>query len=130
MGGGTSLIAAGEGAVQAVGLVLVDIAPRIESEGVQNIQAFMRRNPDGFASLDEVANAIAGYQPHRPRPTHLQGLAKNVSLGADNRFHWHWDPRFLQGHRDLARRRARLEACARALTFPPRCWSRAPSRTC
>jgi len=118
MGGGTSLVAAGEHAVETTALVLVDIAPRIEPEGVEHIQAFMRRNPDGFASLDEVADAIAGYQPHRPRPANLQGLAKNVRLGADGRFHWHWDPRFLQGHRDLARRQARLEACARALAVP------------
>ena len=118
MGGGTSLVAAGEHAVDALALVLVDIAPRIEPEGVQNIQAFMRRNPDGFGSLDEVAEAIASYQPHRTRPQSLQGLAKNVRLGVDGRYHWHWDPRFLQGHRDLAQRQTRLESCARALDVP------------
>lgn len=118
MGGGTSLVAAGESLVDAAALVLVDIAPRIEPEGVQNIQAFMLRNPDGFESLEEVADAIASYQPHRERPTHLQGLTKNVRLGADGRYRWHWDPRFLLGHRDLAMRQARLEGCARALKVP------------
>lgn len=118
MGGGTSLVAAGEHTVDATALVLVDIAPRIEPAGIQNITAFMTRNPDGFASLEEVADAIASYQPHRERPTHLQGLAKNVRLGEDGRYHWHWDPRFRQGHRDLAQRQTRLEACARALTMP------------
>jgi len=93
-------------------------APRIEPEGVKNIKAFMFRNPEGFGSLEEVADAIASYQPHRERPTHLQGLAKNVRLGADGRYRWHWDPRFLQGHRDLALRQVRLEACARALKVP------------
>ncbi|WP_371437543.1 alpha/beta fold hydrolase [Polaromonas sp.] len=117
MGGGTSLVAAGEGAVETRALVLVDIAP-LEVEGVKNIQAFMFRNPDGFASLEEVADAIAAYQPHRERPTHLQGLAKNVRLGADDRYRWHWDPRFMQGHRDLEQRQGRLEACARALRVP------------
>lgn len=118
MGGGTSLVAAGEHLVDASALVLVDIAPRIEPEGVKNIQAFMFRNPQGFESLEEVADAIASYQPHRERPTHLQGLAKNVRLAPDGRYHWHWDPRFLQGHRDLALRQERLEACARALRVP------------
>lgn len=118
MGGGTSLVAAGEHVVDATALVLVDIAPRIEPEGVKNIQAFMFRNPDGFVSLEEVADAIASYQPHRERPTHLQGLAKNVRVGADGRYRWHWDPRFLEGHRDLELRQARLEACARALKVP------------
>lgn len=51
MGGGTSLVAAGENLVNASALVLVDIAPRIEPEGVKNIQAFMFRNPEGFGSL-------------------------------------------------------------------------------
>lgn len=118
MGGGTSLVAAGEHHVDAAALVLVDIAPRIEPAGIDNITAFMTRNPDGFESLEEVADAIASYQPHRVRPTHLQGLGKNVRLGADGRYHWHWDPRFRQGHRDLAQRQARLEACARRLAIP------------
>ncbi|VTU46590.1 Non-haem bromoperoxidase BPO-A2 (plasmid) [Variovorax sp. SRS16] len=118
MGGGTSLVAAGEHFVDARALVLVDIAPRIEAAGVQNINAFMSRNPEGFDSLEQVADAIASYQPHRERPTHLQGLAKNVRLGADGKYHWHWDPRFRQGHRDLKLRQTRLEACARALKVP------------
>jgi non-heme chloroperoxidase len=78
----------------------------------------MSRNPEGFDSLEQVADAIASYQPHRERPTHLQGLAKNVRLGADGKYHWHWDPRFRQGHRDLELRQKRLEACARALKVP------------
>lgn len=118
MGGGTSLVAAGEQVVDATALVLVDIAHRIELAGVQKINAFMSRNPDGFASLEEVADAIASYQPHRVRPTNLQGLAKNIRLGGDGRYHWHWDPRFLEGHRDLEARQLRLEACLRALRVP------------
>jgi non-heme chloroperoxidase len=39
MGGGTSLVAIGEDHVDATALVLVDIAPRIETEGVAKIQA-------------------------------------------------------------------------------------------
>lgn len=118
MGGGTSLVAAGEHYVDATALVLVDIAPRIEEEGVRKIMAFMARDPDGFNSLEEVADAIASYQPHRERPTHLQGLAKNVRLGADGKYHWHWDPRIRRTHTDIGLRQARLEGCARGLTVP------------
>ena len=74
--------------------VLVDIAPRVEPAGVDHIQAFMRLKPEGFASLEEVAQAIGTYQPHRRRPPKLDGLAKNLRLGADGRYHWHWDPRY------------------------------------
>ncbi len=118
MGGGVSLVALGEGHVDATALVLVDIAPRIERAGTAKIQAFMSQKPEGFASLEEVAEAIASYQPHRKRPTSLDGLAKNVRLGEDGRYRWHWDPKFRAGSRDLAKREARLEACARNLTLP------------
>ena len=118
MGGGTSLVAVGEGHVDADALVLVDIAPRIERDGAAKIGAFMAQKPDGFDSLEEVADAIASYQPHRRRPKTLDGLAKNVRLGDDGRYHWHWDPRFRQGERDLDRRQARLEACAASLALP------------
>jgi non-heme chloroperoxidase len=118
MGGGTSLVAVGEDRVDATALVLVDIAPRIEPVGVAKIQAFMAQKPEGFASLDEVADAIASYQPHRQRPKNLEGLGKNVRIGDDGRYRWHWDPRFRQGARNIEQRQARLEACARNLTLP------------
>lgn len=118
MGGGTSLTAVGEDHVDATALVLVDIGPRIEPEGVGKIAAFMNQKPEGFDSLQEVADAIANYQPQRTRPRNLDGLAKNVRLGSDGKYHWHWDPQFRAGRFDLAKRQARLEACARALTLP------------
>ncbi len=118
MGGGTSLVAVGEDHIDATALVIVDIAPRVEREGVGKILAFMTRKPEGFDSLEEVADAIASYQPHRKRPKTLEGLAKNVRLGADGKYHWHWDPRFRANRYDLEKRRERLEACARALTLP------------
>ncbi|MEO8751961.1 MAG: alpha/beta hydrolase [Casimicrobiaceae bacterium] len=118
MGGGTSLVAIGEDHVDATALVLVDIAPRIEPEGVSKIQAFMNQRPEGFDSLQEVADAIANYQPHRERPRSLDGLAKNVRLGADGKYRWHWDPRMRLGRVDASLRQARFEACARRLTLP------------
>ncbi|MDA1075467.1 MAG: alpha/beta hydrolase [Proteobacteria bacterium] len=118
MGGGVSLVAVGEDHIDATALVLVDIAPRIEKEGTDKIQAFMSQKPDGFESLEEVADAIASYQPHRKRPSDLSGLGKNVRLGDDGRFHWHWDPQFRTGHRDIDKRQARLEACANQLKLP------------
>lgn len=118
MGGGTSLVAVGEGHVDATALIMVDIAPRIEPEGVDKIQAFMAQKPEGFDSLEEVAQAISNYQPQRARPKNLDGLAKNVRLGADGKYHWHWDPRIRAGKRDLERRQQRLEECARRLTLP------------
>jgi pimeloyl-ACP methyl ester carboxylesterase len=118
MGGGTSLVAVGEEHVDATALVMVDVAPRLEPEGVAKIQAFMHQKPEGFDSLEDVADAIANYQPHRKRPKNLAGLAKNVRLGANGKYRWHWDPRFRPARHDMAKRHIRLVACARNLTLP------------
>jgi non-heme chloroperoxidase len=118
MGGGTSLTAVGEGRVDAIALVLVDTAPRIEISGVRRIRDFMGQAPDGFSSLDEVADAIANYQPHRKRPRTLDGLAKNVRLWPDGRYRWHWDPEFMQRKRSIADRVPRQEEAARNVRCP------------
>ena len=77
--------------------MLVDIIPEMESAGSHRISEFMSaRAHDGFASLDEVADAVAAYNPHRPRPANLDGLRKNVRE-RDGRWYWHWDPAFAGG---------------------------------
>jgi pimeloyl-ACP methyl ester carboxylesterase len=110
MGGGVSLIAVGESHLAASALVLVDMAPRMEPEGRRRIQEFMAQKPEGFDSLQEVADAIANYQPHRPRPSTLDGLAKNVRLGSDGKYHWHWDPARRRLRGDQTAHRERLHA--------------------
>lgn len=118
MGGATSLVAAGEGLVDAAALVVVDTAPVVEAEGLGRIHAFMTARPEGFDTLDEVAEAISRYQPQRNRPANLDGLAKNVRLGPDGKFRWHWDPRFRAGPRYPETRRRRMEAAALRLCLP------------
>jgi pimeloyl-ACP methyl ester carboxylesterase len=118
LGGGTSLVAAGEDIVDATALVLVDIAPRIEEGGVDHIQAFMRQSPDGFDSLEDVADAIASYQPHRTRPSNLRGLRKNVRLAPNGKYRWHWDPQIHPTKFELAARQQRMEVCAANLDLP------------
>ncbi len=125
LGGLSSLVAIAEapaGTTVASGLVLVDVAPRLEEKGISRIGEFMLGNLDGFASLDEVADAVAAYNPHRPRPSDLSGLRKNVRLRDDGRWYWHWDPRFLLGGRTdeprSLRNEGRLDDAARALTVP------------
>ncbi len=96
MGGITSLVAIGESSAPlARAMVLVDVGPKIERKGVEHIRNFMRANPDGFATLDEVADAVAAYNPSRPRPKDPSGLMKNLRRGDDGRLYWHWDPRLI-----------------------------------
>lgn len=76
-------------------LVLVDIVPRPARAGVRKVTKFMQSNLHGFANLDEVADAVAAYNPNRRRPDDVAGLLKNVRLREDGRYYWHWDPRIL-----------------------------------
>lgn len=83
-------------------LVMVDITPRMDLDGVMKVQGFMgARLDEGFGSLDEAADAIAAYLPHRKRPKSLAGLAKNLRLSPDGRYRWHWDPAFMTGARNI-----------------------------
>jgi pimeloyl-ACP methyl ester carboxylesterase len=128
LGGVASLAAIGEHPNDDVAraLVLVDVAPRIEEKGRLRIGAFMAEHmTDGFGSLDEVADAIQRYNPHRPRPTDLRGLQKNLRRRDNGRWFWHWDPAFIGGRMggpDETRSSLidpdRLQAAARALTLP------------
>lgn len=92
LGGATALKAATEG-LDPGAIVLVDIVPMMAPAGVARIMEFMNARPDGFADLEEAADAIAAYRPERPRPSDLSGLSKNLRLDEDGRYRWHWDPR-------------------------------------
>lgn len=124
LGGLTSLVAIGESPEPvASALVLVDVAPRVEVEGADRIRAFMRSGSAGFASIEEAADAIAAYIPNRPRPKDLSGLHKNLRFRDDGRWHWHWDPRFLDGSEGIDGQSGhidhrRLSAAARRLSLP------------
>jgi len=120
MGGATALTAQGEDPDLASALVLVDIVPRIEPEGVRRITGFMRGRPEGFASLEEVADAVAAYNPHRPRTANPDGLRKNVRQREDGRWYWHWDPAFLLAEDDPKRevRTERIVEAARNVRVP------------
>jgi non-heme chloroperoxidase len=97
LGGIASLLAQTEGADSiAAGLVLVDVTPRMEADGVDRILDFMRGGAAGFTSLEEAADTIAKYLPHRKRPSDLSGLAKNLRRGSQGRYYWHWDPQMLK----------------------------------
>ena len=80
------------------GLILVDIAPVTNRAGVNKIVTFMRSGVDGFDSLEDAAQAIAAYTPQRVRSVNLDGLHK-VLRERDGKWHWHWDPAFIQRER-------------------------------
>ena len=91
MGGGTALYGLTQ-TFRPRALVLVDIAPNSERAGIQRVRDFMASGLGGFASLEEAADAVAAYNPARPRPHDTSGLRRNLRLRGDGRWYWHWDP--------------------------------------
>lgn len=119
LGGMTGLAAVGEAREPvARALVLVDITPAYDTRGTDHIAAFMNANLDGFASIDEAAEAVARYNPNRPRPKRPEGLRRNLRE-RNGRLYWHWDPKFLslgKLHPEFVQ--SRLEAAARRVRVP------------
>lgn len=121
LGGLASLLAVGEAPhMPAAAVVLVDIVPWMERRGGEQVVDFMRGTSGGFETLDQAADAVADYLPHRPRPERVDGLKRNMRLKADGRWYWHWDPKFVapQEGWDMDRINERLSAAARAIRVP------------
>ncbi len=119
MGGLTGiLVADAAGPEKVTRLVLVDVVPRFEKNGSARIRDFMFNHVHGFDSLDEAADAVAAYLPHRTKPRSPEGLKKNLRH-RDGRWYWHWDPAFLtKPEDDPFIRVEKLEQAAINLTIP------------
>lgn len=121
LGGLASLLATGEPPeLPAAAIVLVDIVPWMEKRGGEQVVGFMRGTSGGFDTLEQAADAVADYLPHRPRPERVDGLKRNMRRKADGRWYWHWDPGFVQpqGGWDMDRINQRLSDAVRAASAP------------
>ena len=78
LGGMISLSLAGheEESKHCSGLIMVDIGMRPNDQGSDRIVEFMRSGAKGFTSVEEAADAVSGYLPHRERPKDISGLKK------------------------------------------------------
>ncbi|MCV7399558.1 alpha/beta hydrolase [Mycobacterium fragae] len=119
MGGLTGILVADRaGPDKVTRLVLVDVVPRFEKNGSARIREFMFSGLHGFDSLEEAADAVAAYLPHRTKPRSPEGLKKNLRL-RDGRWYWHWDPAFMTKPGDDPQLRTeKFEQAAKHLTIP------------
>jgi pimeloyl-ACP methyl ester carboxylesterase len=123
LGGISALAAVGRHPDLALGVVLVDVSPFVQPDGTRRIREFMTAHPDGFATLDDAADAVARYLPHRGRPANVSGLRRNLRQ-VDSRWYWHWDPAFMRIPvdqpviRDTLLDPVRLGAAAASLRLP------------
>ncbi|MFR9751980.1 alpha/beta fold hydrolase [Nocardia sp. 004] len=122
MGGITGLLATAEPEGKLISaLVLVDIVPRPERKGVSRVIDFLSNHRDGFDTLEQAADAVAEYLPHRPRPKNTDGLLRNLRE-RDGRWYWHWDPDLVDDLHDRLENPAGIveqtEEAARSLRIP------------
>jgi pimeloyl-ACP methyl ester carboxylesterase len=121
IGGIASAIAVGEATFRVVrALILVDVVPDMAAEGLERIRSFMSAGHAGFASVEEASAAVLRYLPGRRPSSSHRGLKRNLRLGADGRWYWHWDPAFHAGSKQRAQEGmfARMTAAARNIRIP------------
>lgn len=100
-------------------MVLVDITPRWEEAGLQRILGFVTAFPQGFDSLDQAADVIAAYLPHRRSRKTPQELREVLRAGSDGRWRWHWDARLIDELvRDCAQHQDDIVDAARTIRCP------------
>ena len=118
LGGLSAMLGAGE-IQQSMfrAIVLVDVTPKLNFDGVMRIFDFMHEHIEsGFASLEEAADAISRYTG-RPRRADTSGLRKNLRE-RNGRFYWHWDPNFFAPRKDGPQNPERVVNAARSITLP------------
>ena len=121
IGGIASAIAVGETtSCVARALILVDVVPDMAAEGLDRIRSFMSAGHAGFASVEEASAAVLRYLPERKPSGSHRGLKRNLRLGADGRWYWHWDPAFHAGskHRADEGMFARMAEAVRNIRIP------------
>jgi pimeloyl-ACP methyl ester carboxylesterase len=128
LGGLSIMVAVGESHTEAQAalascVILVDIAPRVEPAGRERIRGFMVAGLRGFDTIEDAADSVAAFIPHRPRPKDLSGLRKNLRQRGDGRWYWHWDPRWMNNQTGVDGQpgivaHTRLQAAAGGLRVP------------
>ena len=73
------------------GLVIIDVAPRLQESGVQRVRKFVE-NKDYFDSIEEMVSAVQAFRPDRTRDQLLASVMRNAKQHDDGRWSWKYDP--------------------------------------
>lgn len=122
LGGIVSITLGARHPALVAGIVLIDVGHRLEEEGVRRIIGFMKAH-ESFASLEEAAEAVRSYLPHR-KEVRPENLRRNLRHCPDGR--WVWKHTFGRRLRDAGEQREHawrnildgLDADARTLQCP------------
>lgn len=121
LGGKIALVAAGQGGPAKVrALVMVDTVPRTNPTGVADVTQVLRAPADGFASPDAAAAELARIRNRPVQPGAGERLRRNMRVDATGRWHWHWDPAWMDRDQGIGIVAATeyLESHAAGLTVP------------
>lgn len=138
--GGLSSMASNAGQNIAGALVLVDVTPKLEPQGVARVMGFMIKHiEDGFETLEDVVKAVSAYTSHRVRKasdsngdgsqankqsdSSFEGLKKNLRYDEiKKRWFFHYDPQFAtpsaNQKENLEFLEAMLNSCAESIQCP------------
>jgi pimeloyl-ACP methyl ester carboxylesterase len=121
MGGANSLSFTGNNPDRVEALVVVDVGPRVEKEGVQHIRDFMT-NYREFNDLDEAAAVIHRFNPRRsPDVIRKFTCVYNLKQLPNGKWGWKYDTYFSQGHArpvDIKQMHDELAADVKKITCP------------
>jgi pimeloyl-ACP methyl ester carboxylesterase len=89
LGGLTAIALAAEAPELVRKLVLVDVLPGIKAQRAQHITDFVT-GPASFASLDELLERTARFNPARSRSSLRRGILHNAEQQPDGTWVWRW----------------------------------------
>ncbi len=117
--GGQAALVGGSRHPDRVSLImLADVGPRISTSGVAPIKRFLHRSLEGFATVDEAADALAELW-NKPHVADASGLARVMWTNAEGRLVWRWDPRSVSPeYLNPASETALIEAAAARVRGP------------
>jgi pimeloyl-ACP methyl ester carboxylesterase len=96
LGGLTAIALSAEAPELVRKIVLVDVLPGIKAQRAQHITDFVN-GPASFASLDELLDRTARFNPARSRSSLRRGILHNAEQQSDGTWVWRW-----ARHRDPA----------------------------
>jgi len=89
LGGLTAIALSAEAPELVRTLVLVDVLPGIKAQQAQHITDFVN-GPPSFASLDELLERTARFNPARSRSSLRRGILHNAEQQPDGTWVWRW----------------------------------------
>ncbi len=98
LGGLNGLVFAKRHSHDLAALIVVDVGPRVEFEGSQNIKKFMT-NQDTFSSIDQAVTRAAQFNPLRPRDHIRFSIRHNLMQTPNGDWTWRYDKYFREPER-------------------------------